>query len=164
MVAAAPPSDLEPDAELAAFVSYYNPDLDAESLDALTQSIEHYSQAYGLNVALVAGLVARESGFIPSATSHSGAQGLGQLMPFLSDDLGLSDPYDIGQNLEGTSRWLRTLYDVWVKDGVDRTEAITWALASYKQGLTKTREEGIPQSTADYINDIYAIARQVPTP
>ncbi len=89
--------------------------------------------------------------------------GLGQIMPALASDLGLSDPYNIEQNLEGTARWLRRLYDVWRQDGLSSSDSLTWALASYRQGLTRTREVGIPAFVADYINSIYDLARQLPT-
>lgn len=158
------PKDWRPaSTSMVAFVRQKNPNISQETVHTIARAMEFYSEHYGIHVSLLAGLISRESSFYPDATSGSGAQGLGQIMPVLAKDLELNNAYDIHENLEGTSRWLRKLYDVWVRDGVNRDEAITWALASYKQGLTRTRESGIAPKTADYINDIYAIAGQVPS-
>ncbi|MEM9153636.1 MAG: transglycosylase SLT domain-containing protein [Cyanobacteria bacterium P01_F01_bin.33] len=158
------PKDWRPASDsLVKFVQQQNRNLSPETVHTISRAMEFYSEHYGIHVSLLAGLVSRESSFYPSATSSSGAQGLGQIMPVLANDLELNNAYDIHENLEGTSRWLRKLYDVWVRDGVDRDEAITWALASYKQGLTRTRDSGITRKTADYINDIYTIAARVPS-
>ncbi|MEO0855011.1 MAG: lytic transglycosylase domain-containing protein [Cyanobacteria bacterium J06648_11] len=149
--------------ELVTFIQQKNRNLSLDTVSKIAQAMEFYSEHYGIHVSLLAGLIARESSFYPNAISKSGAQGLGQIMPVLASDLELTNVFDVHENLEGTSRWLRKLYDVWVRDGVSQDDAIAWALASYKQGLTRTRESGIAPKTADYINDIYAIAAQVPS-
>lgn len=162
--AAAPAATTLPaaSADLRSYIQQTNPQLSPQQLDAIANGITYYSAQYGLPARLVAAVIARESSFNPNATSPSGAMGLGQLMPTLASDLGVSDPYDIQQNLEGTTRWLRRLFDVWVDDGLTSENALTWALASYRQGLTRTREVGIPEFVAEYINSIYDLARTLP--
>ncbi|MEM8717675.1 MAG: hypothetical protein AAGE92_18200, partial [Cyanobacteria bacterium P01_G01_bin.4] len=91
-----------------------------------------------------------------------GARGLGQISAALGKDLGIRDRYDIQENLEGTTRWIRTLYDTWRQDGVEDSQAIHWSLASYRQGLARTREIGIPANVARYINEVYDIANGLP--
>ena len=147
--------------QVMVMIERYNPQLERSTAQEISRWIVHYSRTHRIHAGLIAGLIARESSFNPRATSSSGARGLGQITPILAEDLGIRNSYNIRQNIEGTTRWLRSLYDVWQEDGVNDSQATTWALASYRQGLTRTRQVGIPQSTADYINDIYAIARQV---
>ena len=151
-------------AQVLAAIARYNPQLDRATAREIASWIVHYSDTHGIHLGIITGLVARESSFNPRATSRTGAQGLGQIKPILAGDLGIRNAYDIRQNIEGTTRWLRRLYDVWSSAGIEGADATTWALASYRQGLTRTRQVGIPPATADYINDIYAIARQISQP
>lgn len=150
--------------DLTSLIRNYNPDLATSEIDTIARWTEHYSREYGIDPRLIAGLVARESGFNPKATSRSGARGLGQISASLAKDLGIRDRYDIRQNLEGTTRWIRTLYDTWLADGVEESQATHWTLASYRQGLTRTRQIGIPSHVAEYINEVYEIAADLPKP
>ena len=150
--------------ELTALIRRYNSSLSGTEIHEIARWTEFYSQQYGIDLRLVAGLVARESGFNPKATSRSGAKGLGQISATLGDDLGIGDRYDVRENLEGTTRWMRTLYDTWRADGVGESQATHWTLASYRQGLMRTRQVGIPANIADYINEVYEIANRLPEP
>jgi soluble lytic murein transglycosylase-like protein len=60
----------------------------------------------GVDPALLKGLVQAESGFNPASVSSVGAQGLTQLMPDTAKGLGVSNPFDPLQNLEGGARFL----------------------------------------------------------
>ena len=51
-------------------------------------------------------LVRAESAFNPRAVSSAGAQGLGQLMPATARALGVADPFDPHENLDGAARYL----------------------------------------------------------
>lgn len=150
--------------DLRALIRRYNSDLSSAEVRNIARWTEFYSQQYGIDPRLIAGLVARESGFDPKATSRTGARGLGQISATLGKDLGISDRYDIRENLEGTTRWIRTLYDTWRADGIEDDQAIHWSLASYRQGLARTREIGIPANVARYINEVYEIANGLPYP
>ena len=147
---------------LRELIRRYNSDLSSSEIREITHWTEFYSRQYGLDPRLVAGLVARESGFDPKARSRTGARGLGQISAALGKDLGIRDRYDIQENLEGTTRWIRTLYDTWRADGIEDSQAIHWSLASYRQGLARTREVGIPANVARYINEVYDIANGMP--
>ncbi len=60
----------------------------------------------GLDPALVAAVVATESGFDPKAVSPAGALGLTQLMPATAAGLGVADPFDPAQNLRAGCGYL----------------------------------------------------------
>ncbi|MEM9568123.1 MAG: transglycosylase SLT domain-containing protein [Cyanobacteria bacterium P01_E01_bin.34] len=148
---------------LRELIRRYNPDLSSSAVRDIVHWTEFYSRQYGIDPRLIAGLIARESGFDPKARSRTGARGLGQISAALGKDLGIRDRYDIQENLEGTTRWIRTLYDTWREYGVEDSQAIHWSLASYRQGLARTREVGIPANVARYINEIYDIANGLST-
>lgn len=50
-----------------------------------------------------------ESGFNPTVVSRAGAMGLMQLMPKTARSMGVSDPFDVRQNILGGARYLRIL-------------------------------------------------------
>lgn len=68
--------------------------------------IQQAARDQGVDPALLKGLVQAESGFDPSSVSSVGAQGLAQLMPDTAKGLGVTNPFDPLQNLEGGARFL----------------------------------------------------------
>jgi soluble lytic murein transglycosylase-like protein len=84
---------------------------------------------------LIAAMVKVESNFNPRAVSRRGAQGLLQLMPETARLLGVSDPFDPWQNLEGGSRYLRLLLDRFRGD-------LVLALAAYNAGEKAVEKHG----------------------
>lgn len=88
--------------------------------------IETAAARAGLDPFLLAALVKTESGFDPSARSAAGAQGLTQLMPATSQELGVRDPFDAQQNLAGGARYL--------KGDLQQFGSVDLALAAYLDG------------------------------
>ncbi len=93
------------------------------------------AQRNGIDPALLHGLIQQESGFDPSATSGAGAQGLCQLMPGTAASLGVSDPLDPAQSIEGGARYLKQQLDAF---GGDPQRA----LAAYNAGPGAVRRYG----------------------
>jgi soluble lytic murein transglycosylase-like protein len=108
------------------------------------------ARRHGVDPNLVLAVVSVESAFQPDAVSHKGAQGLMQLMPATARDLGVTDPLDPAQNLDGGTRYLRMLV---AKYGGD----LGRALAAYNAGPgAVTRHGGIPpyRETHHYIDKV----------
>jgi cell wall-associated NlpC family hydrolase len=68
--------------------------------------IQQAARDQGVDPALLKGLVQAESGFNPNSVSSVGAQGLTQLMPSTASGLGVTNPFDPLQSLEGGARFL----------------------------------------------------------
>jgi Cell wall-associated hydrolases (invasion-associated proteins) len=64
----------------------------------------------GVPPSLLKALVYHESRWTPHAVSDVGAMGLGQLMPGTARSLGVADPFDPKQNLDGAARHLSTMF------------------------------------------------------
>lgn len=111
---------------------------------------------YGIDPALLAGVVKQESNFNPNARSGGGAKGLTQLMDATARGLGVTDPYDPQQSLEGGARFLSGLMKQFHGD-----ESL--ALAAYNAGPGAVQKYGgIPpyQETQRYVPKVLGYASQ----
>lgn len=105
--------------------------------------------AHHLDPALLAAVAKQESGFDPSATSPAGAQGLMQLMPATAKSLGVTDPFDPAQAVEGAAKLLDQL--------LTRFGQVELALAAYNAGPGAVqRYDGVPPypETQNYVSSI----------
>jgi hypothetical protein len=103
--------------------------------------------ANGIDPLLLASLVAAESSFRPNAVSSCGAQGLTQLMPRTAASLGVTDSFDVQQNLNGGARYIATQMK-----GFGRVDL---ALAAYNAGPGAVGRLGrVPDSKWSYVNRI----------
>lgn len=100
----------------------------------IVRLIREKAQKYGIPFDLFYRMIEVESGFNPKAVSPAGAMGLGQLMPGTARALGVKDPFDPEQNLEGAAKYLRQQYD--------RFGRWDLALAAYNAGPGNVRKYG----------------------
>jgi soluble lytic murein transglycosylase-like protein len=108
------------------------------------------ARRHGLDPDLVAAVVSVESAFRPQAVSPKGAQGLMQLMPRTAQSLGVADPLDPAQNLDGGARHLGQLLDLYGGD-------LVRALAAYNAGQGAVqRHGGVPpyRETQTYVKKV----------
>ena len=112
--------------------------------------IAEASAEYGVDPDLVRAVITAESRFDPDAQSQAGAQGLMQLMPILSKELGIKDPFNPRENVFGGVKYLSKMLDR--HDG-----NVTLALASYNAGPRNVdRYKGVPpfKETRGYVKKI----------
>ncbi|MCK9537859.1 lytic transglycosylase domain-containing protein [Dokdonella sp.] len=81
----------------------------ALNLDAYRDIVAAAAADYGVDRALLRAVIHAESAFNPLAISSKGAQGLMQLMPGTAGDLGVTDAFDVAQNIRGGARYLSQL-------------------------------------------------------
>ena len=126
----------------------------AEVADRINASIEKVAKRYNLPTALVRAVVRAESGFRVRAVSPAGAQGLMQLMPATARELGVTDPFDIDQNIDGGAKYLRAMLDRFGGD-------VKLALSAYNAGPgTVARYNGeVPYAeTRNYVDRVLRFA------
>ena len=112
--------------------------------------IREAAAAHGVDPALVRAVIRAESAFDTLAVSTAGAQGLMQLMPELSVELGVNDPFDPRENIFGGVRYLK-----WLLDTHNGDEKL--ALAAYNAGPEAVQTyAGVPPypETQQYVRTI----------
>lgn len=115
---------------------------------------EGASAKYGVSADLLSAVAKQESGYNPRATSPAGAQGLMQLMPATAKGLGVNDPYNPTQAVDGAARLLRSL--------LDRFGSTELALAAYNAGPGAViRYNGVPPyaETKNYVRSVMSMVK-----
>ncbi len=117
---------------------------------AYDHHIRQSASRYNVDPRLIKAIIKAESGFDCNATSQMGAQGLMQLMPGTARDLNVSNPFDPRSNIDGGTRYFRTMLDTFNGD-------IPLSLAAYNAGpnLVK-RTNRMPQipETIEYVQRV----------
>jgi len=108
--------------------------------------IKESANRYGVPFDIALAVANKESGFNPNAVGSSGEIGLYQLMPRTANDLGISDKWDIGQNIDGGVRYLSQLYS---KFGDWPT-----ALMAYNGGMGNVERGTVSGAARKYASDV----------
>ncbi|MCC7342619.1 MAG: lytic transglycosylase domain-containing protein [Bryobacterales bacterium] len=144
---APPASSFAPASTLAA-----NAPEDCEPLDAAIAEayIRDSAKREGVSSDLIREVVRKESGFRPCAVSPKGAMGMMQLTAATAASLGIDDPYDPRQNIDGGVRLMKRLLEKY-KGRPDL------ALAAYNAGEGAVNaHQGVPayDETQEYVSTI----------
>ena len=124
--------------------------------------VKQASEKYGVEEELILAVIKKESGFRNNQTSHKGAMGLMQLMPATARGLGVKNPWDPQENIEGGVRVLKTLLDHYSGD-------VMLALAGYNYGIGNVNKklegkpmsinaiyDSLPRETRNYVKTVYS--------
>jgi len=123
----------------------------------IDQNVQKAAAKYDLSPDLIRGVIQAESNFEVKAVSRAGAQGLMQLMPATAKELGVKNSFDIAQNIDGGTKYLRKMLDRF--GGNVRT-----ALAAYNAGPgTVIKYNGrVPYpETRQYVKRVLRFSRQM---
>jgi len=129
---------------------FNTPPCDPLETKLLEDLIEKNSKDQGVKPDLIREVINQESGARPCAVSSKGAQGLMQLMPQTAAEMGVRDPFDPKQNVEGGTRLLKQLLAKYNGN-------VALALAAYNAGSGRVDQDGgipaIPE-TMGYVTSI----------
>lgn len=117
--------------------------------DGLQKLIDYYGEYYQVDPVLIKLVIEQESGYDPFALSPAGAMGLMQLMPDTAWMMGVDDPWDPEENIQGGVRYLA--------QQLDRFQRVDLALAAYNAGPGAVEQwGGVPPypETVDYVSRI----------
>ncbi|MCR5261176.1 MAG: lytic transglycosylase domain-containing protein [Candidatus Gastranaerophilales bacterium] len=122
------------------------------SKQQISDIISNIAAKHGISDKLVKALVKQESGFNPTVVSKAGATGLMQLMPATAKSLGVTNPKDPVQNVDGGIRYLKSMMEKYNGN-------LILALAAYNAGPAAVdKYGGVPpyKETQNYVKNILA--------
>jgi soluble lytic murein transglycosylase len=117
--------------------------------------IKRTARRHGVPAAMVKAVIHAESAFNPRAVSSKGAMGLMQLMPATAELMGVEQPFQARQNVQGGTRYLRSLHD--------RYGSWTHTLAAYNAGPSAVDHyHGVPPfaETRQYVKRVLSYYRR----
>ncbi|ATD55988.1 lytic transglycosylase domain-containing protein [Clostridium chauvoei] len=125
-------------------VNIENINLNIDNVDnseRINNAVNKYSKECGVDRNLILAIIKQESNFDPNVESGAGAKGLMQLMDFNCEAYGVTDPFNIEQNIKGGVNHIKEYLDMF--DG-----NVEMALMAYNGGPGTMQRRGVT-STSD---------------
>lgn len=117
-------------------------------MQKIYNAVNSASKKYGVDSNLILAVIKQESDFDSRSTSGVGAAGLMQIMPENFSSLGISDQYDVNQNVDGGTKLL--------KDYLNQYNGNTeMALMAYNAGPGTMQRRGVSSS-----DDLYKMPEE----
>jgi soluble lytic murein transglycosylase-like protein len=143
-----------------AFIQKQNRRLSETELDQITTAVLYFAAKHQVDPRLVCALIIAESNFNPRVTSHKGAMGLGQLMPYEAASHGIRNAYEPIDNIRACVNLMRqrlNKYSEGTPPHILTRKQVTLALASYNAGAGAVKKYGgVPpyKETQNYVKKI----------
>ncbi|KPI56299.1 transglycosylase [Clostridioides difficile] len=126
-------------------------DVDTKDKNVKTRienAVEQASKKYNIDANLIKAIIKVESDFNPDTVSSAGAKGLMQLMPENCRDLGVTDPFNIEQNIDAGTRHIKEYIDMF-------GGSIEMGLMAYNGGPGRMKSRGV-----ESISDLYKMPKE----
>ncbi|MER0280832.1 lytic transglycosylase domain-containing protein [Clostridioides difficile] len=114
----------------------------------IENTVEQASKKYNIDANLIKAIIKVESDFNPNTVSSAGAKGLMQLMPENCRDLGVTDPFNIEQNIDAGTRHIKEYIDMF-------GGSIEMGLMAYNGGPGRMKSRGV-----ESISDLYKMPKE----
>lgn len=115
----------------------------SEVMQQIYNSVNKYSKQYGVDPNLILAIIRNESNFQPDVVSSAGAVGLMQLMPITQRHLGVSNAYDIDENIRGGVQLISEMLHKYNGD-------VEMALMAYGAGEGTLKSRGVTSASEIY--------------
>nr|UWI50425.1 lytic transglycosylase domain-containing protein [Clostridioides difficile] len=121
---------------------------DKSAKSRIENAVEQASKKYNIDANLIKAIIKVESDFNPNTVSSAGAKGLMQLMPENCRDLGVTDPFNIEQNIDAGTRHIKEYIDMF-------GGSIEMGLMAYNGGPGRMKSRGV-----ESISDLYKMPKE----
>jgi soluble lytic murein transglycosylase-like protein len=141
-----------------AWVAKHNDNLTDLQLELTVRWVIAYSALAGIDHHLSFAMIAAESDFHPMCLSSAGAMGMTQLMPCNLDDMKVSNPWNVQQNLRGGIQLLSDELHKFVDH--PNYEQCILGLAAYNAGAGAVKKYGGVPPYAETQNYVKKVSQQ----
>lgn len=143
-------------------VSKIEPTNKDESINIrIKNAVSNASKKHGVDADLIMSIIKVESNFKPNTVSRAGAKGLMQLMPVNIKTYGVTDPFNIEQNIDAGTRHIKDYIDMYNGD-------LEMGLMAYNGGPGNMKKRGVkspsdiykmPKETQNYVPKVLNLYR-----
>lgn len=111
--------------------------------ERIESAISNASKKYGVDSSVIRAIIKQESDFNPNVTSSAGAMGLMQLMPENVQEAGISDAFNIEQNIDAGTKQIKDYIKMYGGD-------VKMGLAAFNAGPGTLQRRGVKSETDFY--------------